>query len=113
MFEETSRYYSLETTTYQTPDVRLIAYKSQRFLPQGEKLPLLVRVPVNEGDRLDLMAARTIGDAKQFWRICDANNTMNPFVLAAEVGRTLRVPVPQFEDNPFVGSNIPQGQDRL
>ena len=51
---------------------------------------------MTEGDRLDLITARTLGDPEQFWRICDANNTMNPSDLTAETGRVLRVPVPQF-----------------
>ena len=101
MFDETSRYQSVETVTYQAADGQLIPYKQRRFLPQGEKLSLLVEVTTSEGDRLDLIAARTIGDPQQFWRICDANNTMNPFVLTSAIGQWLRVPLPQFEDNPF------------
>lgn len=98
MFEQTSRYQSLETATYKTPDGREIAYVRRRFLPRGEKMQLLVEVTVTEGDRLDLIAGRTIGAPEQFWRVCDANNTMNPFDLTVEPGRVLRVPVPQFEE---------------
>ena len=95
MFEPTSRYYALETATYSAPDARVVAYKRRRFLPQGEAMPLLVEVIVTGGDRLDLIAARTLGDPEQFWRVCDANDAMNPLDLTAELGRTLRVPVPQ------------------
>lgn len=98
MFEPTSRYYSLKKATYEMPDGREIAYVRRRFLPRGENLPLLVEVTVTDGDRLDLIAARTLGDPEQFWRICDANSAMNPFDLIAEPGRILRVPVPQFEE---------------
>ena len=31
--------------------------------------------------RLDTIAASTIGDAQQFWRLCDANDALNPFDL--------------------------------
>ena len=95
MLDPTSRYYPLETATYTFPDGRLIAYKRRRFLPQGETMPLLVEVTVNQGDRLDLIASTTLGNPEQFWRIADANNAMNPTELTAEPGRTLRVPVPQ------------------
>lgn len=95
MFEYTSRYYALETATYTTPDGRVIAYKRRRFLPQGKEMPLLVEVTVTQGDRLDLIAARTLGDPEQFWRVCDANDAMNPADLGAEPGRAVRVPVPQ------------------
>jgi hypothetical protein len=58
-------------------------------------MPLLIEVLVTEGDRLDLITARTLGDPEHFWRVCDANNAMNPFDLTAEIGRRLRVPIPQ------------------
>lgn len=96
MFEQRSRYYALDDASLTTADGSVIAYKQRRFLPDGEKMPLLVEVTVTEGDRLDLITARTLGDPEQFWRICDANNTMNPSDLTAETGRVLRVPVPQF-----------------
>jgi len=95
MFDHTSRYYTLETTTLTTAEGRIVAYKRRRFLPRGEDMPLLVEATVTQGDRLDLITARTLGDPEQFWRICDANNAMNPFDLTAEPGRVLRVPVPQ------------------
>lgn len=62
-----------------------------------EEMQLLVEVTVTQGDRLDLIASRTLGNPEHFWRICDANNAMNPFDLTAEIGRTLRIPVPQIE----------------
>ncbi len=63
----------------------------------AEDMPLLEEVAVQEGERLDQIAARTLGNAEHFWRICDANNAMNPFDLTDEPGRKLRIPVPQFE----------------
>ena len=99
MFDHTSRYYNLETATYTTSDGKSIAYKRRRFLPQGKDLPLLLETRVEQSDRLDLIAHRTIGDPEQFWRICDANNAMNPFDLTEEPGNTLRVPIPQYEES--------------
>ena len=58
-------------------------------------MPLLAEVAVGQGDRLDLITARTLGDPEQFWRVCDANDAMDPRELTAETGRALRVPVPQ------------------
>jgi hypothetical protein len=34
-------------------------------------------------DRLDQIAARFLGDATQFWRVCDANGAIVPDALAA------------------------------
>ncbi len=46
MFDETSRYARVETTEVTTPEGRVIRYARRRFLPQGEKMPLLVEVEV-------------------------------------------------------------------
>lgn len=97
MFEPTSRYYSRPTATYTMPDGRVVTYVRRRFLPRGERLPLLVEATVIDGDRLDLITARTLGDPEQFWRVADANNAMNPFDLTKEPGAIVRVPIPQVE----------------
>jgi nucleoid-associated protein YgaU len=95
MFDPTSRYYTIETAKMTMPDGRVIAYKRRRFAPSPEAMALLVEVLVTQGDRLDLIAARTLGEPEQFWRICDANNALDPEELTAVVGRIIRVPVPQ------------------
>jgi nucleoid-associated protein YgaU len=95
MFDFSSRYFNLETTTYTMADGRQVSYKRRRFLPQGESLPLLVEVRIARGDRLDLLSAKALGDPLQFWRIADANNAMQPAALTAEPGAAVRVPVPQ------------------
>lgn len=95
MFNYQSRYYNLETVKLTLPDGREAVYKRRRFLPRGSAMPLLAEVSVTEGDRLDLITARTLGDPEHFWRVADANVAMNPFDLTAEIARVLRVPVPQ------------------
>ena len=95
MFEHTSRYYNLETAQHTTTDGLQVAYKRRRFLPQGKAMPLLQKIMVVEGDRLDLITHNTLGDAEQFWQVCDANNTLNPTELTDEIGETIRIPMPQ------------------
>lgn len=97
MFDSGSRYASIEVATIVEPGGRRVAYVRRRFLPQGRTLPTLVEVVVEQADRLDLITARTLGDPEHFWRVCDANDAMNPFELTADeaVGRFIRVPVPQ------------------
>lgn len=95
MFDYTSRYYNLETAKLTMPDGRIVAYVKRRFLPQGKNMLLLEEVSVTEGDRLDQITARTLGDPLQFWQVCDANNAMNPVALTAEIGQKIRVPMPQ------------------
>jgi hypothetical protein len=97
MFDPASRYASIEVATIVEPSGRNVAYVRRRFLPQGRSLPTLVEVVVEQADRLDLITARTLGDPEHFWRVCDANDAMNPFELTADeaIGRFVRVPVPQ------------------
>jgi hypothetical protein len=95
MLEPNSRYYSLETAEYTTVDGRKIPYKRRRFLPQGQTLPLYSEVTVTRDDRLDLVTAQFLGEAEQFWQVCDANNAMKPKDLIQESVQVLRIPTPQ------------------
>ena len=45
---------------------------------------------VVEGDRLDLLAYRYLGDARLWWIICDYNDLFFP--LALDPGLALRIP---------------------
>lgn len=99
MLEPTSRYYTLDTATYEDKQRGEITYIRRRFLPKQMALPAIAEVTVVENDRLDLIAARTLGPPDQFWRICDANNALNPFALTDQIGRTLRIVAPQFQES--------------
>jgi len=94
MFEPNSRYYNLKTSTFTTRDGEQVSFVRRQFLPRGEDLPLLTEVIVSEGDRLDNLTARTLGDPEAFWRVADANNAMNPDDLTDLPGQTLKVPIP-------------------
>ena len=41
------------------------------------------------------MAARRLGDPEQLWRLADADRALDPHELTEEVGRRLRVPLPE------------------
>ena len=94
MFDPGSRYADIEDAVLVTPDGREVSYKRRRFLPQGEKLTLLIEMTVRDGEHLDLLTARTLGEPTQWWRVADANNAMRPADLETP-GRTLRVPLPR------------------
>jgi hypothetical protein len=95
MFDYNSRYYDIEAADYISREGKKIRYKRRRFLPKRNELPLLMEVTVTQGDRLDLIAARALENPEHFWRICDANESMNPFSLTEEIGCVLRVPIPR------------------
>ena len=98
MFEPTSRYQEVETVkmTVQNSrgEPRIVSYKRRRFLPSGTAMTTLAEHTVVQGDRLDNLAARYVGDPEQFWRICDANGAMHPKEMTTEVGRWLVVEMP-------------------
>jgi hypothetical protein len=94
MFDQNSRYVKLQNRSLTAKDGATIIYKERRFLPQGDKIPILQQVSVMAGDRIDLVTSRTLGNPEQFWRVCDANNAMYPLNLTFEPGRVLLIPVP-------------------
>lgn len=94
-FSATSRYFSIETLTLETPDGSTIRYLARRFLPQPATLAALGEHVVTQGDRLDNIAARYFGDPEQFYRICDANLALHPAALTETIGRHLRVTLPE------------------
>lgn len=95
MFDPKSRYFRLEDRSYTDPYGRTFVYKSRRFLPRKATGPVLAETEVEQSDRPDLMAFRTLGDPLLFWRVCDDNGVMNPFDLNSSPGRRLRVLLPQ------------------
>jgi len=95
MFDFSSRYFDIETGSYTASDGRHISYKRRRFLPQGKTLTVLKEVTVVGGDRLDRIANDGLGDPEQFWQICDANDALNPAELTGEIGKILKIPLPQ------------------
>jgi hypothetical protein len=95
MFSITSRYYGIETIKFESPDGKKIVYVRRRFVPPAERFELLQEHSVAEGERLDNITAQYLGDAEQFWRVCDANNAMRPDELTETIGRRLRITLPE------------------
>src|SRR5262249_44384873 len=94
LFPANSRYHGIEVARLERPDGSAVAYLRRRFLPQPEELNLLLEHTVVQGDRLDNLAARSLGDPELFWRLCDANLAIHPDELTETVGRKLRVTLP-------------------
>jgi len=97
MFDTTSRYVNLETGTLNVPDeeggTREVRYVRRRVIPSADNLTTLVEHTVAQGERLDQVTARYLGDPTQFWRVCDANNVVRPEELE-EAGRVIRIALP-------------------
>lgn len=99
MFDPTSRYTQLaiKTLTKSDPDgePRQIRYVERRFLPMADAVATLAEHTVLQGDRLDNLTAKYIGDPTQFWRLADANDTLRPEELTEEIGWRVRIALSQ------------------
>jgi len=101
MFDPTSRYAKLDVKTLSVADPngdsdpRQIRYVERRFVPQPDaSVPVLEHVVV-DGDRLDNVTAKYVGDPAQFWRVADANESSRPEELTAEPGNHITIGLPQ------------------
>jgi nucleoid-associated protein YgaU len=95
MFPPTSRYANIEIAQFDLGQGRTINYLRRRFVPQPDRFVLLLEHVVVDGDRLDNITARYLGDPEQFWRIADANGAMRPDELTETPGRRLRITLPE------------------
>jgi hypothetical protein len=97
VFEPTSRYVDLATDVLtavdENGDARVVAYVRRRFVPATTSATLVSHA-LAQGERLDHLAARYLGDPTQFWRICDANGVLRPEDLVQDPGRRVDLPLP-------------------
>lgn len=94
-FPPNSRYALIQTEMVEMADGHTIVYLKRRFVPPAEQFQLLLEHIVQQGERLDHIAAQHLGDPEQFWRICDANNALHPEELTEQIGRVLRITLPE------------------
>ena len=96
-FPADSRYYGAKTFTYVSPAGETITYLARRIVPQpgAPNFATVAQHTVKQGDRLDLIAAKYLGDPLIFWLICDANGAIEPGELVATPGRVLNITTPQ------------------
>lgn len=99
MFDKTSRYYNLAIATMNVVDSdglpREIRYVRRRFIPSSAGLTTLVEHTVVQGDRLDNITTRYLGDPTQFWRVCDANDVLQPTELTDQIGSVITIALPK------------------
>jgi nucleoid-associated protein YgaU len=96
-FPTDSRYYGFSTLTYTTSGGQQITYLARRIVPQpgSPNFATIATHTVHQGDRLDLIAAKYLGDPLMFWLICDANGAIDPDDLVASPGKVLNITTPQ------------------
>ena len=96
-FPTDSRYYGFGVQYYSAPNGQVIAYLARRIVPQpgAPNFATINQYTVHQGDRLDLIAAKYLGDPLMAWLICDANGAIRPHDLVATPGRVLAITTPQ------------------
>jgi nucleoid-associated protein YgaU len=96
-FPTDSRYYGFGVQQYTAPNRQVIPYLNPRVVPQAgaPNFATINQHTVHQGDRLDLIAAKYLGDPLMFWLICDANGAIRPHDLVATPGRVLAITTPQ------------------
>src|SRR5438046_852785 len=93
VFPPNSRYLATPIAKMELDGVEVV-YLRRRFVPDPGVFAISGHFTVSEGDRLDNLSAKWIGDPEMFWRLCDANRAMQPTELEV-IGETLKVPLPQ------------------
>jgi len=88
-----SRYYGATVEYYTRPDGIQVAYLQRRIIPQPDIYTSTQSYVVVDGDRLDNLASKYLGDPLLFWMICDANGVSDPDELTAQVGRAILIPL--------------------
>lgn len=90
----TSRYADSERLTVTLPDGRSVAALARRIIPPEDAHATYGWHTVRERERLDLIASQLLGDPEFWWRLADANPTLEPAELTATPGAKLRVTLP-------------------
>lgn len=93
MLDASSRYYTLETATYESSG-QSIRYKRRRILPQPSAQTTLFEYTVKEEERLDQVATAGFGDPQQAYRLVDASAVLSPSELLV-ARRRIRIALSQ------------------
>jgi len=96
-FPTDSRYCGSATLQYTAPNGQSVTYLARRFVPSAgaPNFATVARHTVRQGDRLDLIAAKYLGDPLLYWLLCDSNGALDPDTLVATPGTVLNITMPQ------------------
>jgi len=94
-FPPTSRYHGLGVAQTADANGQPVLYVRRRFVPGADRFATIAEHAVVQGDRLDNLSHRYLGDADLYWRLADANTAMRPGDLTDAAGARLRVTLPE------------------
>ena len=93
-FGPESRYHGSALRSITTASGTQISYVSRRFIPPPADYTELQLYRVQQGDRVDVIAAALLGNPLSYWQLCDANAALAPPDVVARPGAFLRVTLP-------------------
>ena len=88
-----SRYYGSQVRMFTGAEGMQVAYLQRRIIPQPDLYTATMDYVVVDGDRLDNLASKFLGDPLLFWMIGDANGAGDPDDLTAQTGTTILIPI--------------------
>lgn len=95
----TGRYDGVEIAETDVDDgagrLRTVRYLRRRAVPAPPTLPPIALHRVVDGDRLDNVTARYLGDPLAFWRVADAAAVLDADDLTATIGEVITIPTPE------------------
>ena len=83
---------SIKTVKSKNGQGNNITYLKRRFVPQPERFSLLYKHTVLQDERLDNLSNQYYNDPEQYWKICDANEVLQPDELTWESGNKIQIP---------------------
>lgn len=93
-FGPQSRYYGLPLLTGRSPGGGAVSYVSRRFIPPPSDFTQIRLYRVQQGDRVDNLAASLLGNPLSYWQICDANLALEPGDVTAQPGAFIVITLP-------------------
>lgn len=97
-FPINSRYHGIGTAEHVDSDGKKHVYLKRRFLPTSGAHQQIAEHLVRDNERLDHIAHQHFLDSTLFWRLCDANEAMDPDDLLVRLNdqpRRLRITLPE------------------
>lgn len=90
-----SRYHGLGVVVRDPEGEHPVLYFRRRLVPHPDRLATIRHHVVVDRDRPDRIAAAELGDPELFWRLCDANRAIFADELTEELGRRIRIAMPE------------------
>jgi len=88
-----SRYYGANTLEYVGHDGVAVRYLARRIVPQPGVYTSTQTYSVSEGDRIDNLSSKYLGDPLLYWMIADVNSVMDAESLTQTPGKNMQLPL--------------------